>query len=202
MPNEKPNVIQYIPPIQCPLSQITAIGCSSPSDLSTYVGACSCGALDTGIPFDASERIAELLVDGQVKANVSNSLVRVWPQVPILHEDPSLVIDACLSFENMCDQFFNRVGCPASQRKLVACNRGYGLPQVRKSLLDTTSTAEYFMIAVGGPMHLWYDGYQVSLAVFQFAHYSCCVIVQRSPFGRTDYRLHALCKSDLHTRSL
>ena len=35
-----------------------------------------------------------------------------------------MVIDACITYENMCDHWFNRIGCPGNQRLISGCGKG------------------------------------------------------------------------------
>ena len=83
--------------------------------MSTFVGDCKCGTFDC-----TSVRVSELIVDGQVKFNATNSFVSVWPSDPNNYE-PTTAIDACISYENMCDHWLNRIGCPGDQRQLSGC---------------------------------------------------------------------------------
>ena len=80
-----------------------SIGCSGPT-MATFVGSCTCGG------FDASVRVQELLIDSQAKANVSGSLVAVWPTAGDGGGggDPAEAIDACISFQNLCDHTLQR----------------------------------------------------------------------------------------------
>lgn len=90
--------------IQCPAANATMLACGA-SGLANFVGVCSCGG-PSG--FDASPRLAELIIDSQAMANVSASLAPVWPragggQTPgsarlgDLGAWPTDVVDACLS---------------------------------------------------------------------------------------------------------
>jgi hypothetical protein len=49
----------------------------------------------------------------------------MWPQYPKeSRTNPSEAVDFCLSYENSCDHFLNRIECPARERRNDACNRG------------------------------------------------------------------------------
>lgn len=83
-----------------------------------FAGRCACGALDV------TGHLAELLVDSQVKANITASLVAVWPtRLADAASDPSSVIDACLTYDNLCDHWLHRAGCPPADRALNSCAR-------------------------------------------------------------------------------
>lgn len=124
--------------VACP-SPVTLAGCRG-GDTTSLVGyQCSCGGLDI------SERLAELVIDVQVKGNISASLVPVFPHpldtytgvggggggTPTLHlttlPQPLEAFDYCLSFENLCDHALNVLACPPASRAINACSRG-GLP--------------------------------------------------------------------------
>jgi hypothetical protein len=95
----------------CPLIHQNKTACTDENDYSTFVGNCACGEFDPG-----SVRVGELLIDGQVKGNVTNSFLSIWPLINIDSIDPSLTIDACLSYENACDHWYNRIACPGDLR--------------------------------------------------------------------------------------
>lgn len=62
---------------------------------------------------------------------VSASIVAVWPtNLDEAASDPSSVLDACLTQDNMCDHLMHRIGCPAPLRHLNSCDRG-GLSRYR-----------------------------------------------------------------------
>ena len=117
--------------VGCAPAQRFITGCGPSGRFNDWVGECRCGPSNstTGAGFDASLRVSELLVDGQVKASVLQSLVAVWP-VPADGgggADPTVTIDFCLSFENLCATTLERFGCPDDSYSLNACDRS-GLP--------------------------------------------------------------------------
>jgi len=79
------------------------------SNYDTYQPTCTCGDFNT-------ERITELIIDSQVKNNITNNLIPIWT----LNQTES--IDICLSYLNICDHYLNRIGCPYQLRKISACN--------------------------------------------------------------------------------
>lgn len=50
-------------------------------------------------------------------------MVTVWPRYPSQVEDPMEVFDYCLTYENMCDNYLNRIGCPSHLRTSNGCSR-------------------------------------------------------------------------------
>lgn len=60
--------------VNCPKANMTNVACLDFDDYDTFEGICTCGSFDVG-----SVRVAELLVDGQVKFNATSSFVSVWP---------------------------------------------------------------------------------------------------------------------------
>jgi hypothetical protein len=54
---------------------------------------------------------------------VTSSFVNVWPNDAKNNYSPAEVIDYCLSFENLCNHYFNRINCPESERHVDGCGR-------------------------------------------------------------------------------
>ena len=102
----------------CPDAYKVNVACDDFNDYDTYQGLCQCGVFDT-------DRISLLIIDAQVKNNVTNSMVPVWPKNPDSVREPTEVIDFCLTFENMCNHYFNRIGCPVELRTITACHKRY-----------------------------------------------------------------------------
>lgn len=122
--------------VACPTALQVNLAClNMKPDYRTYVGHCACGTFST-------TRVTELVVDSQVKANTS-SIVPVWPRFAGSVESPTEVLDFCLTFENMCDHYYNRVGCPMELRYIKSCNR--------KGLLFTEAVCECGANTLIGP---------------------------------------------------
>jgi fluoride ion exporter CrcB/FEX len=92
------------------------VACDDMGDYATFQGLCSCGNFET-------TRLNELMVDSQVKANVTNSMVSVWPQHPGEISEPTEVFDMCLTYANSCDHYMNRIGCPVHLRTIASCEK-------------------------------------------------------------------------------
>jgi fluoride ion exporter CrcB/FEX len=76
----------------CPANYIVNTACSNANNYNTYLGNCSCGSFN-------GNYVTDLVVDSQVKHNVSNSFIAVWPTDPdSIVDDPTQTIDYCLSF--------------------------------------------------------------------------------------------------------
>jgi fluoride ion exporter CrcB/FEX len=76
----------------CPASYIENTACVNANNYNTYLGNCSCGSFN-------GNYVTDLVVDSQVKHNVSNSFIAVWPTDPdSIMDDPTQTIDYCLSF--------------------------------------------------------------------------------------------------------
>jgi CrcB protein len=102
--------------ISCNEENTVIFACDG-DDMSTFNGKCLCRDLD------ASLRMAELIIDSQTKYNVTQSLVAVWPTEYDDYDRPTEVFDMCISFENACQHFLDRIDCPADQQKVVGCDR-------------------------------------------------------------------------------
>jgi fluoride ion exporter CrcB/FEX len=106
----------YLDKIGCPSQDRKNIGCLDNDDYDQFHGICSCGLFNT-------DRINLILVDSQIKANTSNSLVSVWPSDPMAADQPTEVFDYCLTYDNLCNHFLNRINCPSRLRKTVSCDK-------------------------------------------------------------------------------
>lgn len=102
--------------IGCPHEDRINVGCNNQLDYNDFKGLCSCGHFTT-------DRVNLLLVDSQVKANVTNSMVSVWPNNPSKLSHPTEVYDFCLTYDNVCNHFLNRINCPSHLRKTVGCDK-------------------------------------------------------------------------------
>lgn len=112
---------EFLNKIGCPKVDRTNIGCSHTNNYETnnyedFQGTCSCGNFQT-------DRIISLLVDSQVKGNVTNSMVTVWPRNPSEIINPTEVYDFCLTYDNVCNHFLNRINCPIPLRKTNGCDK-------------------------------------------------------------------------------
>jgi fluoride ion exporter CrcB/FEX len=106
----------FLDKVGCSLNLQVNVACDDMSDYATFQGLCSCGNFDTS-------RLNELMVDSQVKANVTNSMVSVWPQHPWEISEPTEVFDMCLTYANSCEHYMNRIGCPVHLRTIAACEK-------------------------------------------------------------------------------
>eukprot|EP01031_Cornospumella_fuschlensis_P034335 gene34335-41562_t len=102
--------------IACPSQDMVNLSCADYSDYETYQGLCSCGSLD-------ASHMTEVMIDSQVRYSATNSLAAIWPRSARASDSPTEAIDFCLSYQNMCSFYFDRIGCPFDQRKLRACDR-------------------------------------------------------------------------------
>jgi hypothetical protein len=106
----------FLKMIDCPVEDQTNIGCGGLFDYDHFQGVCSCGEYKTN-------RINLLLVDSQIKGNITNSMVMVWPTQPSTCDQPTEVFDFCLTYENICLHFLDRIDCPHSLRRTLACDK-------------------------------------------------------------------------------
>jgi fluoride ion exporter CrcB/FEX len=118
----------FLSMIDCPLEDQSNTGCghlplssTSSGDYSEFHGLCSCGQFST-------DRINLILVDSQIKSNITKSMVTVWPTKPSQSSEPTEVFDLCMTYENVCLHFFDRIDCPASLRKMRSCDKQYDHP--------------------------------------------------------------------------
>ena len=100
----------------CSQEFFTNIACTDMSNYDTFIGTCSCRNFH-------SNRHSKLLVDSQIKSNFSSSVVSVWPTCKHTISRPTEVIDVCLTFENLCDLYLNRISCPRDLRSSNGCSR-------------------------------------------------------------------------------
>ncbi len=98
------------------------VACTTPGDYTTFIGKCGCGKFQT-------ERIIEAVIDSQTRHNITNSMVSAWPRNPNQVDDPMEVFDYCLTYENSCDHYLNRIGCANELRTINGCSRR-GIDQV------------------------------------------------------------------------
>lgn len=78
--------------IGCPSGDQVILSCRDGANYNTYEGVCSCVGFDT-------ERIRELIVDSQVKSNITNGMVAVWPSHAASVAEPTEVFDFCLTYD-------------------------------------------------------------------------------------------------------
>ena len=67
--------------------------------------------------------IQNLLVESQINSNISNSIVSVWPNDAWNYNQPTEVIDYCLTYINVCNDYLNKINCPLYLRKVIGCNQ-------------------------------------------------------------------------------
>jgi CrcB protein len=110
--------------VGCPAAARAVAGCAAgPGDTAAGLRgfACRCGALD------ASQRLAQLIVDAQAKGAVAAAMVPVLPAPPdgaAAFAEPLESFDFCLSYERVCHHVLSRISCPAAARAVDACGRG------------------------------------------------------------------------------
>ena len=114
---EKHNVLcgNLLSRINC--TQPIVESCKGTSDYNSYWGQCSCGK------FSSTTAIAEKIIDSQLAFNVSNNLINVWPVDAFSVDAVTEVFDFCLTYENLCTNLLDRMGCPQHQRSINACGR-------------------------------------------------------------------------------
>lgn len=106
--------------VGCPASAMVSVGCVAPSPsnpplgLASFVGECRCGNFDIG------SQVGENVAYSQIRSNRSETLVSIWPTVP-LGTSPSLAYDVCASFDRACEDLLNRIGCPVEMQTRDAC---------------------------------------------------------------------------------
>jgi fluoride ion exporter CrcB/FEX len=114
----------FLDSVGCPAGARAVAGCAAgPGDTAAGLRgfACRCGALD------ASQRLAQLIVDAQVKGSVAAGMVPVLPAPPdgaAAFLEPLESFDFCLSFERVCHHALSRLSCPPAAVAINACNRG------------------------------------------------------------------------------
>lgn len=101
--------------INCNPYDSVLISCED--DLSSFQSRCECGSLDL------SPKISKILIDSQSKHNITHTLVPVWPTHSSDYDHPTEVIDICLSYENACQHFLDRISCPRNLQHLNGCDR-------------------------------------------------------------------------------
>jgi fluoride exporter len=107
----------FLDMIDCPVEDRLNIGCGlGIFDYDEFTGVCACGQYKTN-------RIHSILVDSQIKANVTNSMAMVWPTDPSSCEQPTEVFDFCLTYENICSNLLDRIDCPHTLRRTLACDK-------------------------------------------------------------------------------
>jgi fluoride ion exporter CrcB/FEX len=106
--------------LACPTKYWNNLACLDHRDYNSYIGNCSCGLFP-------GDRVIELMIDSQVKLNSTNNLVAVWPTEANTIQDPTQTFDYCLSYQNLCSFFFDRIHCPMTLRQLNACNDRQGV---------------------------------------------------------------------------
>lgn len=102
--------------IDCPFSDRKNLACDDPYDYDSFQGVCACGLYTT-------DRINLILIDSQIKSNITNSMTTVWPTNSFAVDEPTEVFDLCLTYENVCQHFLNRIDCPSHQRKIMGCDK-------------------------------------------------------------------------------
>lgn len=108
---------QLLDQIHCPLLSRVNVGCTGDGNdvqpnYANFVGTCTCiDGFDT-------QRPVELIIDSQIKANTTQSMVTLWPSASSnLVSDPTESYDLCLSYQNLCNHLFNRIQCKFNNLK-------------------------------------------------------------------------------------
>jgi hypothetical protein len=120
--------------MQCPAGSQVISGCAESSNPASYIGICECGEFTV-----LSDRVSELLIDSQLKANFAGNTMMVWPTQPSHVPDPTLVLDTCLTFEKNCAFFLERINCPSGNKVNFAGWRDVFV-QIKKIALHRLST--------------------------------------------------------------
>ena len=100
----------------CSADLMHNLACVDMADVSTHRGTCSCRNFD-------STRFSSLIIDSQVRGNISASVVNIWPASAREVDAPTEVFDVCLTYERVCEHMLDRIGCPAQDRSVDACDR-------------------------------------------------------------------------------
>ena len=77
---------------------------------------CKCGNFN-------GNYIQNLLIKSQIYSNISNSIVSVWPNDAWNYNQPTEVIDYCLTYINVCNDYLNKINCQVYLRKVIGCNQ-------------------------------------------------------------------------------
>ena len=108
--------------IRCPAASRVAALCDATAPF-TNVSACRCGGRSAGGTGFATDIIPLLLTSALVRPDFTNTFVYAWPIDATAVADPFAVFDYCLTFERVCTNALDRIGCPASLRVSNGCNR-------------------------------------------------------------------------------
>lgn len=161
---------QLLDNIECKEVDRVIYGCNS-DDMNTFDGKCICGNLD------ASLSIAEFIIDSQVEHNIISHLVSVWPTRFDDYDHPTEVFDICLTFENVCKLFLDRINCPQDHRKVNGCDRDnilqykgkcscgdmdYSSTHIAELIIDTSLYLRYDLIPYIGYPSLIHINYCVA----------------------------------------
>lgn len=118
--------------VNCSQNYILNNPCSNMQDYDTYrENMCQCGSF-------SSNYFSELLVDSQIKSNVASRSVSVWPNKPEAFDDPTQSYDICLTYNSLCEHYFNRIACPEDLKSVNSCSHS-GL------ICCTTTYSSYLM---------------------------------------------------------
>lgn len=111
--------------INCPLASRVNFACNDNTvrDYSGYKGICQCGTFSTN-------HIEQLVIDSQIRANISSNFYATWPNNIQSYRDPTQSIDYCMTFQSMCKDYLNHIGCPRESRAVNACDFGGLLHEV------------------------------------------------------------------------
>lgn len=106
----------FLNSIDCPWADRKINSCDGSSNYDNFQGVCSCGQYTT-------DRITLILVDSQIKSNITSSMVTVWPTDSESIKEPTEVYDFCLTYENVCLHFLDRIDCPVNLRRTFGCDK-------------------------------------------------------------------------------
>ncbi|KAJ3346155.1 hypothetical protein HDU83_003323 [Entophlyctis luteolus] len=116
--------------VKCPDNIRTVTGCTTAGDATTFAGACTCGNGTLGeeaatrmffklnLFADATTRVAELIIDSQVKGDIPFTKIHQPPQTV----NGNWSVSICPSYQRTCDSLLQRLNCPPDQSKNVACD--------------------------------------------------------------------------------
>ncbi|TPX76188.1 hypothetical protein CcCBS67573_g02546 [Chytriomyces confervae] len=116
--------------VQClpKLRQIKS--CKTAGNAATFEGACLCGKMD------ASERVAELIMDSQVKGDIPFTKVHQPP----LTVNGNWSISICPTYQRTCDSLMQRLSCPKAQITNTACE---GTAQTQDKFVGECGCGEF-----------------------------------------------------------
>ena len=99
--------------VMCPPAQRAVLACARPGDLQSFDSLCTC----FGRAGPASARVPQAVLDSVLAASWYPRLLHL-PRADLLN---SSLIDACASFQGVCDFMLGAIGCPSALRASAAC---------------------------------------------------------------------------------